>query len=114
MKRKDSLETRSVLRFLLEFIGWQYREYIKIVKIAARSKDLPFGYDAAVIQPFSVLMALEKLFRSSEVVEKIATDETDGKPIANTPFPIQFGQPQHVNNSRKDYLLGSAGTHAVQ
>ena len=62
-----------ILTFELKFLGWLYKEYIKIAKIVVCSKDFLWKY------AFDAVLAIFHYYgygaTSSEAVEKIATDE---------------------------------------
>ena len=75
----DSLETRTILLILflilLHFLGWPYRENIKIAKMATCSEDILYGDD------FDVFKAIFRSYgfgtNTSEAVEKTVTNKKD-------------------------------------
>lgn len=62
-----------ILTFELKFLGWLYKEYIKIAKIVVCSTDFLWKH------AFDGVLAIFHYYgygaTSSEAVEKIATDE---------------------------------------
>ena len=87
-----------------KFLGWPYKEYIKIAKTVACSDDFLSGDEFDAVFPFSVLMSmvrtlLRQLRRSLEL-KKIITNDSF------LLYSLHSAACQR-NNSRKSCLLGN-------